>query len=563
MELLSVSNLSQYFGAVPALKDITFTIEAGEVLGVVGQRGAGKSSLFQLLSGAYTPSSGEIHFAGERVVLKSVAQAQQLGIVAVQQYPRLVDTLDVLHNVFLGREIRSSGWFSSLPEEREMFRITRELLAFFDMPPELSAMPAPDLSDEQTQVVALARALCQPCRLLLLDDALAALNFSRQQKMLERIKELAARDVAVIMSSDDLKQIFAVTDRILVLYQGHQVAIRRTADTSPREIVEFIVGTTEQERVTPIVWAIENYYAAQKQSEELRHNLEVQDLLNQELEKKVQERTAELQEAYRQLELLDRNKTDFIKIVSHELRTPMTIFSGYSQMLLEDKTVQQLRHLNQLAATISSSSDRMREIVNTMLDLVKIDTGIMEINPKPVAVHEVLESVQRQYRDAVKDRNLTLELDDLRGLPRIEADLALLRKVFDNLVSNAIKYTPDGGKIVISGRVLEPGEYDFTKKGIEIVVSDTGIGVAPEHQTPIFEKFYQTGEVMLHSSGRTKFKGGGIGLGLAIARGVILAHRGKIWVESPGCDEETCPGSQFHIVLPQFQPPLCIKPRSN
>jgi len=110
------------------------------------------------------------------------------------------------------------------------------------------------------------------------------------------------------------------------------------------------------------------------------------------------------------------------------------------------------------------------------------------------------------------------------------------------VVVNAIKFTPDEGTITIDGRVL-PGF-------IETTISDTGIGISVEDQATIFEKFEQVGEISLHSSGKTKFKGGGPGLGLAIARGIIDAHGGAIWVESPGFDEEKCPGSTFHILLP-------------
>jgi signal transduction histidine kinase len=116
-------------------------------------------------------------------------------------------------------------------------------------------------------------------------------------------------------------------------------------------------------------------------------------------------------------------------------------------------------------------------------------------------------------------------------------------------VINAIKYTPDGGTITISGKEL-PLSSELPKGGIEIVVSDTGIGIDPRFKELIFAKFYQTGELALHSSGKTKFKGGGPGLGLAIARGIVEAHHGKLWVESPGYDETNCPGSQFHVVLP-------------
>ena len=115
-------------------------------------------------------------------------------------------------------------------------------------------------------------------------------------------------------------------------------------------------------------------------------------------------------------------------------------------------------------------------------------------------------------------------------------------QAIQNVISNAIKYTPDGGKITIDGRTL-PGF-------IEVIVADTGIGISTENQSLIFEKFGQLGRVELHSSGKTKFKGGGPGLGLPIARGILEAHGGSIWVESDGHDEIKCPGSTFHILVP-------------
>ncbi|MCD4737806.1 MAG: ATP-binding cassette domain-containing protein [Anaerolineae bacterium] len=116
MKLLRVNRLSQYFGAVPALVDVTFALEPGEVLGVVGQRGAGKSTLFQLLSGVHMPSAGEIIWDGHPVVLKSASLAQRLGIAVVRQNPQLIDNMDVLHNVFLGREISGPRWFKWMPD---------------------------------------------------------------------------------------------------------------------------------------------------------------------------------------------------------------------------------------------------------------------------------------------------------------------------------------------------------------------------------------------------------------------------------------------------------------
>jgi signal transduction histidine kinase len=115
------------------------------------------------------------------------------------------------------------------------------------------------------------------------------------------------------------------------------------------------------------------------------------------------------------------------------------------------------------------------------------------------------------------------------------------------VIANAIKFTPDGGSIHISAQAVNG---DGPEKMCEIRVRDTGIGIDPANHTIVFEKLYQLGKVELHSSGRTKFKGGGPGLGLAIAAGIVKSHKGRIWVESPGYDEEKLPGSTFIIQIP-------------
>ncbi len=268
--------------------------------------------------------------------------------------------------------------------------------------------------------------------------------------------------------------------------------------------------------------------------------------LNESLEQKVAERTAELHKAYHVLEQLDKTKVDFIKVTSHELRTPLTAIRGNTQvlqMLIGKKD----ENITELFSSIVSGVDRLHRIVNTMLDVVKIDSQVLEMHPKPTTIEPVIEKIQREFQADIKERQLTITRVDLGQLPVIQADKELLYKVFYNLIVNAMKYTPDGKIITISGHTMQ---HETIGAAIEVIVSDTGIGIDPEHHEQIFEKFYQTGEMALHSSGLTKFKGGGPGLGLAIVRGVVLAHGGKVWVESEKHDEEVCPGSHFHVVLP-------------
>jgi signal transduction histidine kinase len=158
----------------------------------------------------------------------------------------------------------------------------------------------------------------------------------------------------------------------------------------------------------------------------------------------------------------------------------------------------------------------------------------------------LFQKVHKSLMYALNERSLKFEVIGLDKLPPIPADPEMLYKVFYHVIINAIKYTPDGGLITVQGRVVNSAECPE----VEIAIKDTGIGIDPQSHELIFNKFYQTGEVLLHSSGKTKFKGGGPGLGLAIARGIIEAHKGRIWVESPDHNENTNPGSTFYIRLP-------------
>lgn len=253
----------------------------------------------------------------------------------------------------------------------------------------------------------------------------------------------------------------------------------------------------------------------------------------------------ELNMAYRNLEKLDQTKSNFIEVTAHELRTPLTVIKGYAQVLGALPDIRDNPQVKPALEGILSGMGRMHEIVNSILDVTKIDSQVLQLMPHPTRICDLLTRVQQNFRGDLAERNLTLQVSDaIAELPPVQADSDMLYKVFYHLVMNGIKYTPDGGLIVVDGWA------DKDAPVVEITVRDTGIGIDPEHHKLIFEKFYQTGLVALHSSGRTKFKGGGPGLGLAIARGIVAAHDGSIWVESAGHDEETCPGSTFHVRLP-------------
>jgi signal transduction histidine kinase len=266
-----------------------------------------------------------------------------------------------------------------------------------------------------------------------------------------------------------------------------------------------------------------------------------------ETELHVQHVSQELETAHLRLERLDRSKSNFIAIAAHELKTPLTLIEGYTAMLRETLVAtlpaDPERHLAALLHGMDQGTRRLRTIIDDMIDVSIIDNNLLSLSFQPVWLKHILRQVCGELAAAVVERKQCLKLEDFPGNDAMTfGDEERLQQAFYNVVVNAIKFTPDGGHIQIDGRLLS----GF----VEVRIIDSGIGIDPQDQGQIFEKFGQLGQAALHSSSKTRFKGGGPGLGLPITKGIIEAHGGTIWVESAGHDEINCPGSTFHILLP-------------
>ena len=258
----------------------------------------------------------------------------------------------------------------------------------------------------------------------------------------------------------------------------------------------------------------------------------------------------EIERVRHELERLDKSKTDFIAVAAHELKTPLTLIEGYTAMLRDMAFSAGVdKQLVLLLGGIDSGSKRLREIINDMIDVSLIDNNLLQLNFQPLWIDQLLGMIAREVEQNITERGLKFMLHRFEGDHElIFGDPERLFQALFNIVQNAIKFTPDRGTITVGGRVL-PGF-------IEITIQDTGIGISPEDQVRIFQKFQRIGDISLHSTGKIKFKGGGPGLGLAITKGIIEAHGGGLWVESPGYDENKLPGSTFHVLLPiQKTPP--------
>jgi signal transduction histidine kinase len=266
---------------------------------------------------------------------------------------------------------------------------------------------------------------------------------------------------------------------------------------------------------------------------------------SQSLVARLEAKVRQLEELNHHLRRIDKMKGDFINLTSHEMRTPLTLVQGYAH-LLED-AVNELddedpgHEITSLIRSMVGAVGRLSEIVNEILSVSRIATGQLEPALGPIHLREVVDKALKEIKEICAERRITVTVAK-DGWPTIQADGEMMRVAIRNLLSNAVKYTPDGGRIGVDVEVLHDN--------VDITVEDTGIGIDPEEHLLIFEQFYTAGDVLLHSTSKTNFKGGGLGLGLAIAKGVADAHKGKIWVESAGRDEASYPGSRFHLLLP-------------
>jgi signal transduction histidine kinase len=259
----------------------------------------------------------------------------------------------------------------------------------------------------------------------------------------------------------------------------------------------------------------------------------------------------ELERAQYTLAKLDHTKSDFISIAAHELKTPLTIVQGYTAILaseLADNT-----RMQNVIHGLDNGIKRLQAIIRDMIDVSLIDSKVLTLALQPTSLTEIVRLVIEDLEKDASSRHVNIKLKRFPAMVNhMYLDTHRIHQVFANLIGNAIKFTPDGGSVTVDAEIVQ-GQTTPILDFVQVTITDTGIGIAPDDLPHIFDKFYRVGETELHSTGKTKFKGGGPGLGLVIAKGIIEAHQGRIWAESPGYDEEKCPGSKFHVMLPIYK----------
>lgn len=253
------------------------------------------------------------------------------------------------------------------------------------------------------------------------------------------------------------------------------------------------------------------------------------------LESQLERSYEKLTQTYQELERVNKMKTQFIDVVSHELRTPLTVMRGYVDLVEGEYSPKLDKRFDQRLKIIKANTDKLYALVESMLDISRLEKGTLEIHTEPVKVDVVLEElVGARLKDA-EEKKQTLALSVDGAVPIVHADRRRVRDVFNNLVDNAIKYTEEGGRIQVGCR--DEGRI------VHVWVKDNGIGIPLENLGKIFDKFYIVAkDDLAHQVDR-------IGLSLPIAKGIVEAHGGRLWVES-----QVGKGSVFHVDLPKEHP---------
>ncbi|MFI9363134.1 ATP-binding cassette domain-containing protein [Kitasatospora sp. NPDC053057] len=239
--VLALRGVSKRFGAVQALTDVHLEVHAGEVVALVGDNGAGKSTLVKTIAGVHPIDEGTIEWEGKAVSIGRPQDAQALGVATVYQDLALCDNLDVVGNLFLGRELKSLG----LLDEVAMEKRARELLDTLSIRIPSVRIPIAALSGGQRQVVAIARALVGDPKIVILDEPTAALGVEQTAQVLDLVERLRDRGLGVILISHNMADVKAVADTVAVLRLGRNNGVFEVAGTSHEEIISAITGATE------------------------------------------------------------------------------------------------------------------------------------------------------------------------------------------------------------------------------------------------------------------------------------------------------------------------------
>lgn len=475
--LLTLSGVTKLYGNQTALQDVHVTIQPGEVVGLADRAGVGKDALVAILSGGQMPDSGRVVFADQ--LLRWPFRPPEVGISIIHQEPVLADMLDVTTNIFLGHEINRPllGPWLKMPHQRKMDEEANRLLTSLDARVPSLHERVSHLTTEQRQLIAIAQVMVQKTRLVVINNPGRHLSLPYQEKLLGLIRTWQEAGQTILFSSTNLDHLFAVSDRILVLRDSHLVIDVPTDKTNREDLVAAMVGTPERQQNTPVLWALDSYYRARKQTETLRHN---QLLLEQNL--------AEQGNLNRQLvnQLADQVKAlDSVNLAlqnaQRRLLTEREEERKHLARELHDQMIQDLLSLNyqleemaeqaaEQVVRVDDIEDVRHQIRQMVEDLRRICGNLRPPTIDSFGLGAALQSYTREWRDRT-GVEVMLMLDANFGRLPEAIELSIFRIVQEGL-NNVWKHA-QATEVSVSLQPTSP-------RMLLISIADNGLGLVKD-----------------------------------------------------------------------------------
>lgn len=428
--LLFAENIDKKYADINILIGINLSLNHGEIHGLLGVDGAGKTSLVNILSGVTSPDAGCIYLDGKPIILDSFERANAQGIGVVHQGNQLIPGMNIVENIMLSFFPKKRFLFLPIIDWAKIREAAQEALELLETDINLDANVR-DLTFSQQQMIKIAVTIATRPRILLLDEPTYGLTSAQAQTLFRAMHRLAQHGAGILYTSQRLDELPHISDRVTVIKEGKILGTMQAGDVTLRSVVELMVEDTSQ-------------------AMSLRQS--------------------------------DRLRRDFVSLVSHELRTPLATIRGYAETVTSRRWSEEIQQ--ECLENINAGCERLTDLVDDLLDISNLDQGSMRIEKESLMLDRLVNNLlSSQWKLKAIDHKIEAHFPS--EFPPIQADPRRIEQVLNNLVENSIKYSEKGGLITIFGRV------DTDNKMVVVTVQDQGGGIPEEYLERIFERFYR------------------------------------------------------------------------
>jgi signal transduction histidine kinase/DNA-binding response OmpR family regulator len=481
--LLEARGICKRFPGVVALNKVSLGIRAGEVHALLGENGAGKSTMMKILAGSYIPDEGQLLLRGEVFAMRSPRDALDHGITVVYQVLDLFPDMTVAENIWMGH--LPTNFLGSV-DHGALHKKTTELLHRLNLNIDPTRLIR-DLSLANRQMIGVAKAVSYDADLLIMDEPTSTITEKEVAHLFQIIKDLKKAGKTIIYFTHQMNDAFQIADTITVLRDGQHILTRPASDLAAGTLIAAMASGETDQLLQRLAGTIEQLEAV----------------------------SAEANRAKVAAEMANQAKSRFLANMSHELRTPLNGILGYAQILLRDNTLSERQSAG--LRVIQQSGEQLLTLINDILDFAKIEAGKQELDLTDIPLAKFLRIIAEIISVKAEQKRLVFICNTAPDLPSgIRADEKRLRQALLNLLANAVKFT-DHGQVSLDVRFSPPTRLRFE-------VQDTGIGISEDQLESIFQPFEQGGEAQRRL--------GGTGLGLAISQRFVRLMGGDIRVES-------------------------------